>query len=237
MRKPNEDARPGGVVLLVEDDENVQRINRRVLERAGYAVACAATLEEAWRCLHEQPPDVIVLDIMMPDGSGLAFCEKVRPLTPAPLLFLTALDEKDEEIEGLRAGGNDYIAKPYDVDVLVARVEAQLRLARSNRVAQSRTLVRGSLVLDLVAQRAYVQGRDLLLTQKEYALLLVLARRPGHTFGAEHLYTEVWSQPFANGTATLKRHLSSLRSKLENAESECTVAAVYGKGYRFDECP
>ena len=237
MRVPNEDARFAGTVLLVEDDANVQRVNRRVLEAAGYAVECAATLEEAWRYLREQPPEVIVLDIMMPDGDGVAFCEKIRPLTPAPVLFLTALDEKSKEIEGLRAGGNDYISKPYDIDVLVARVEAQLRLARSNRAAQSRTLVRGSLVLDLVAQRAYVRGQDILLTQKEYALLLVLARRSGRALDAERLYTEVWNQPFVRGEATLKRHLSSLRGKLERAGCECTVTAVYGRGYRFDERP
>ena len=237
MSGPNEGVRPADTVLLVEDDASVQCLNRQIFERAGYEVVCAATLAEAWRCLHEQPPDVIVLDIVMPDGSGLEFCEKVRPLTPAPVLFLTGLHEKSEVIEGLRAGGNDYIAKPYDIDVLLARVEAQLRLARLNRVAQSKTLVRGPLVIDLVAQRAYAQGQDLLLTQKEYALLLVLARRPGHTFAAERLYTEVWNQPFARGEATLKRHLSSLRSKLERAGCACAITAVYGKGYRFDERP
>lgn len=232
MRKLNEDVRSGGVVLLVEDDESVQRINRRVLERAGYAVACAATLEEAWRCLHEQPPDVIVLDIMMPDGSGLVFCEKVRPLTPAPVLFLTALDGKGEEIEGLRAGGNDYISKPYDVDVLVARVEAQLRLARSNRVAQSRTLVQGSLVLDLAAQHAYVHGRDLLLTPKEFALLLLFVQHERRVLGADEVYRTVWRRPLAHDAVALKSAVYRLRKKL--AGSGCTVTARRGEGYVFE---
>ncbi|WP_255467407.1 response regulator transcription factor [Raoultibacter phocaeensis] len=221
-------------VLLIEDDENVQRTNRRVLEYAGYAVQCAATLDEAWRSLRARPPDAIVLDILMPDGSGLDFCEKIRPLTPAPVLFLTALDEKSEVVGGLRAGGNDYITKPYDVDELVARVDALLSLVRMNRVAQSKTLVRGPLVIDLVAHRAYVNGRDLLLTGKEYALLLVLARRAGCTLAPEHLYATVWNEPYATGTATLRRHLSSLRHKLEEAGGGCTVEAVYGKGYRFE---
>lgn len=224
-------------VLLVEDDENVLRTNRRVLEHAGYAVQCATTLKEAWRFLGEQPPDAIVLDILMPDGSGVDFCEQVRPLTPAPVLFLTALDEKSEVLEGLRAGGSDYIVKPYDTDELVARVDAQLLLARMNRVAQSKTLVRGSLVCDLVAHRAYLGGRDLLLTAKEFALLLVLARRPGCTLSSEHLYAAVWNQPFASGGATLRRHLSTLRRKLEETGGGCAIKAVYGKGYRFDEEP
>ncbi|WP_080797242.1 response regulator transcription factor [Arabiibacter massiliensis] len=229
------EGRRAGTVLLVEDDESVLRTNRRVLEHAGYAVQCAATLEEAWRFLGEQPPDVIVLDILMPDGSGIDFCEKARPLTPAPVLFLTALDERSEVLEGLRAGGSDYITKPYDVDELVARVDAQLSLARMNRVAQSRTLVRGPLVCDLVAHRAYLGGRDLLLTSKEFALLLVLARKPGCTLSPEHLYATVWNQPLVSGAATLRRHLSSLRRKLEEAGGGCTVEAVYGKGYRFEE--
>lgn len=222
------------LVLLVEDDAGVLRTNRRVLERAGFAVRCAATLEEAWRCLAEQPPDAIVLDILMPDGSGLDFCEKARPLTPAPVLFLTALDERSEILEGLRAGGSDYITKPYDTEELVARVKAQLALVRMNRVAQSKTLVRGPLVLDLVTHRAYVKGADLLLTQKEYALLLVLARRAGCTLSSEHLYATVWNEPLVKGSTTLKRHVSSLRRKLEAAGGGCTVTAVYGKGYRFE---
>lgn len=142
-----------GSVLLVEDDANIQRINRRILEREGFYVYCAACLQEAYEILNEHTPDVLVLDIMLPDGSGLAFCEKIRPKTTIPVLFLTALDEKNEIIQGLVAGGNDYITKPYDVDEFVARVNAQLRLARMNQQAieQIKTITRGPLSVDTVA--------------------------------------------------------------------------------------
>lgn len=150
-----------GTILLVEDDKNIQRINRRILEREGFMVLCASTLKETQELLREHTPDALVLDIMLPDGNGLAFCEKIRPATSAPVLFLTALDEKSEIIEGLVAGGNDYITKPYDVDEFVARVNAQLRLARMNRrdAEQAEVLARGPLSLDTVALRAFLDGR------------------------------------------------------------------------------
>ena len=122
-----------GTILLVEDDKNIQRTNRRILEREGYTVLCAGNLHGAQALLMEHSPDAMVLDIMLPDGNGLDFCGKIRPYTSVPVLFLTALDEKSEIIEGLLAGGNDYITKPYDVDEFVARIKAQLRLARMNR--------------------------------------------------------------------------------------------------------
>lgn len=150
-------------ILLVEDDPNILRTNRRILEREGFEVLCAASLHETRALLAEAKPDALVLDIRLPDGRGLAFCEEIRPTTSAPVLFLTALDEKSEIIEGLVAGGNDYITKPYDVDEFLARVKAQLRLARMNRLAaeQARTIRRGPLTLDTVAMRAYLESEDM----------------------------------------------------------------------------
>lgn len=152
-----------GIILLVEDDKNIQRINRRILEREGFQVLCAGTLSEARELLQTHTPDVLVLDIMLPDGSGLSFCEKIRPTTSAPVLFLTALDEKSEIIEGLVAGGNDYITKPYDVDEFVARVKAQLRFVEITRreMEQTKILKRDPLVLDTVALRAFLNGQEI----------------------------------------------------------------------------
>lgn len=227
--------RETGIILLVEDDKNILRTNRRILEREGFTVLCAESLEAARNHLAVKQPDAMVLDIMLPDGSGLSFCREIRSSTSAPVLFLTALDEKQEIIKGLVAGGNDYITKPYDVDEFLARIKAQLGLARMNRqdMEHSKMLTCGPLKLDLIARRAYLNGQDMLLTQKEYTLLLLLARGEGKILSAEYLYSTAWNLPMTDDKRTLKKHLSAVRKKLEDGGSDYNITAVYGKGYSF----
>lgn len=225
-----------GTILLVEDDDNIMRTNQRILQRAGFVVICAQTLQQARMLLAEQQPDVLVLDIMLPDGSGLDFCQEIRPKTNAPVLFLTALDAKSEVIQGLLSGGNDYITKPYDVDEFVARIQAQLRLARMNRRNHdgTMTLICDTLTLDGLAQRAYLSGQDMLLTQKEYALLFLLAQNEGEVLSADYLYRSVWHLPMTDDNRTLKKHISKVRKKLEEGGCQYTIVAVYGRGYAFE---
>lgn len=225
-----------GTILLVEDDKNIQRTNRRILEREGFTVLCAGTLKETQAALQKHKPDALVLDIMLPDGSGLAFCEKIRPYTPVPVLFLTALDEKSEIVEGLVAGGNDYITKPYDVDEFVARVKAQLRLARMNRQAaqEVRTLMRGPLSLDLVALRAFLDGRDMLLSAREFSVLLFLLKNEGQTLSAEEIYQGAWDQPMAGDANALWKCTSRLKNKLAACEEKVSLTTIRYKGYLLE---
>lgn len=223
-------------ILLVEDDKNIQRTNRRILEREGFTVLCAGTLKETQAALEQYKPDALVLDIMLPDGNGLAFCEKIRPHTPVPVLFLTALDEKDEIIEGLVAGGNDYITKPYDVDEFVARVKAQLRLARMNRQAaqKARTLTRGPLTLDTVALRAFLDGEDMLLSAREFSVLLFLLNHEGKTLSAEEIYQGAWDQPMAGNASALWKCTSRLKNKLAACEEGVSLTTIRNKGYLLE---
>lgn len=225
-----------GMILLVEDDKNIQRTNRRILEREGFTVRCAGTLNAAEAALSEQQPDALVLDIMLPDGNGLAFCEKIRPYTPVPVLFLTALDEKNEIIEGLVAGGNDYITKPYDIDEFVARVKAQLRLARMNRLAseQAKTMTRGPLLLDLVALRAFLEGEDMMLSAREFSVLLFLLKNEGRTLSAEEIYQGAWDQPMAGNSSALWKCISRLKNKLAACEGRVTLMNFRNKGYMLE---
>lgn len=225
-----------GMILLVEDDKNIQRTNRRILEREGFTVRCAGTLNAAEEALSEQQPDALVLDIMLPDGNGLAFCEKIRPYTPVPVLFLTALDEKNEIIEGLVAGGNDYITKPYDIDEFVARVKAQLRLARMNRLAseQAKTMTRGPLLLDLVALRAFLEGEDMMLSAREFSVLLFLLKNEGRTLSAEEIYQGAWDQPMAGNSSALWKCISRLKNKLAACEGRVTLMNFRNKGYMLE---
>lgn len=225
-----------GTILLVEDDKNIQRTNRRILEREGFRVVCAGTLTETLSMLQDYKPDALVLDIMLPDGNGLAFCEKIRPYTPVPVLFLTALDEKNEIIEGLIAGGNDYITKPYDVDEFVARVKAQLRLAEMNRqaVVQSKTLIRGPLRLDIVALRAFLGGEDMMLSAREFSVLLLLLKNEGKTLSAEEIYKGAWDQPMSGNASSLWKCISRLKNKLAACEGRVSLMNFRNKGYLLE---
>lgn len=223
-------------ILLVEDDENILRTNRRILEREGYTVLCAETLEKARALLREHTPHALVLDIRLPDGSGLAFCEEIRPYTPVPVLFLTALDEKSEIIEGLVAGGNDYITKPYDVDEFVARVKAQLRLVQMNRrdMEKAKTLTRGPLSLDTVALRAFLNGADMQLSAREFSVLLFLVKNEGRTLPAEEIYEGAWNQPLAGNANALWKCMSRLKNKLAAADGKVSLMNFRNKGYLLE---
>jgi DNA-binding response OmpR family regulator len=209
------------LILLVEDNEQIQRGNERMLKRRGYAVASALTLAEARRRIAEQTPDAIVLDIMLPDGNGLDFMRelrmrKLKTESSVPILLLTGLTTPEDVVRGLSSGGDDYLAKPYDFNVLVARIEALLR--RTGRVPE--TLTKGALQLDIIASRAYLDGNDLLLSPKEFALLLLMAQNEGRLLSAEYLSEAIWKQPPAADNGAVKTAVSRLRSKLGDSKAD-----------------
>ena len=157
-----------GTVLLVEDNPDLNSVNRRALELRRYSVHVATTLAEAREWLKEAEPDVILLDVMLPDGDGFGFCREIRARTQAHILFLTAKAEHEDIVAGLAAGGDDYITKPFHAQELLARVEAAMR--RREIVIPLRTVAKGRLELDLVSSRAYVDGIDLMLAPMEFGL-------------------------------------------------------------------
>jgi DNA-binding response OmpR family regulator len=216
-------------ILLVEDNREIQEVNKDMLiRRGGYDIRLANNLAEAQEQVIEAKPDIIVLDIMLPDGSGLDFLEKLRQDADIPVLLLSALVEPSDVVKGLRAGGDDYLAKPYDNAELLARIESLLR--RASR--PPKTLVKGRLTLNMISGIAFINGRDLLLSHKEFAVLLLLAQNEGKTVRSESLYKEVWGLPM-NDDRTLKKHISALRKKLQDETSGCEIENVRGEGYCF----
>ncbi|MDL2253653.1 response regulator transcription factor [Ruminococcaceae bacterium OttesenSCG-928-I18] len=221
-------------ILLVEDNAKIQKANRRMLELNGYIVDTVPSLAGARASMEKSVPDLLVLDIMLPDGSGLAFCEEVRTQYDMPILFLTALGEKDSIVKGLRAGGDDYLPKPYDYDELLARIEALLRRAerRGGRASPGEDI--GPLHLDHLAGRAYLNGRDVLLKPKEYALLHMLVQSAGQYLRAEDLYAAVWGSDVNGDARTVYVHISGLRKKLcMQKDGVLNIEHTRGKGYRF----
>ena len=215
-------------ILLVEDNEQIMRGNERMLTRRGYAVVTALTLGEAQKAVESQMPALIVLDIMLPDGSGLDFMGELRQHSKIPVLLLTGLTTNEDIVRGLTAGGDDYLAKPYDFGVLMARVEALLR--RAEQIPEK--LTRGRLSLDVAAGVAMLDGADLLLTQKEFALLMIFTQNEERFISAEYLYEKVWKQPMKGDSNALKSALKRLRSKLEG--SGYCIALSKGEGYQFE---
>lgn len=218
-------------ILLVEDNEKIMFVNKQMFEWEGYEVAEATTLAEARVSISERRPDAIVLDIMLPDGSGLKFLQELREnkKSDIPVLLLTGLTEKEDIVRGLRAGGDDYLTKPFDFPVLLAHIETLLR--RSARVPE--IIIKGRLSLYVTAGVALLDETDLLLTQKEFALLLVFAQNEERFINAEYFYEKVWKSPLANNNNALKTTINRLKNKIEG--SGWRIDWSRGEGYRFEK--
>ena len=214
-------------ILLVEDNEKIMAGNIWMFRRAGYEAIAALTLIEAHASINERKPDAIVLDIMLPDGSGLDFMRELRESENAgiPVLLLTGLGAKEDVIRGLTAGGDDYLTKPYNFPELLARVEALLR--RAARVPE--TIACGPLKLDIAAAAAFLDGTDMMLTQKEFALLLLFTQNEGKTMSMEYLYEKAWGRPMAEDTSSVRTVVSRLRKKL--SASGYSITINQGEGY------
>jgi len=215
-------------VLLIEDNEDIQAVNQRFLTRRGYTVRLAFSLSEARRHIKENKPDVIVLDIMLPDGSGLDFLSELKEQgSSIPVLLLTALSESSDEVKALEEGGDDYLAKPYENKVFIARIEALLR--RAERVPE--TVTKGVLKLETYSGQASLNGENLNLTRKEFDIILLLAQNEDRLLSTEFLYEKVWGQPLLDDNNAIRTIMSRLRTKIEL--SDYVIEPVRGKGYVF----
>ena len=215
-------------LLLIEDDPAIQSNNKKLLERRGYKIRQAYTLAEARAIIQEAPPRAIILDLGMPDGNGLDFLAEIRQASNIPVLMLTALGTPDDIIHGLTSGGDDYLPKPYDINVFASRIEALLR--RASMVPDSITI--GPLRLDPASTKAFLNGNDMMLTQKEYSLLQLFSQRPEEPLSTAYLYEKAWGQDMFDAEGSLRKAISRLRKKLEG--SGYTIRAEYKEGYSFE---
>jgi DNA-binding response OmpR family regulator len=175
-----------GVVLLVEDNVQLNTANSRALRLHGYETHTAQTLSGARGLLSQMEPDVILLDVMLPDGDGVDFCAEIRGKTQAHILFLTAKTAGGDRVRGLLTGGDDYIMKPFHPAELMARIAAVMRRRRMEK-APAKALVKGGLTLDIVALQAFAEGNNLSLSPKEFALLLLFAQNEDKIMSAGYL--------------------------------------------------
>ena len=202
-------------ILLIEDNTKILGTNKEYLESEGYMVHTALTLAEGEFVLRKENIDLLILDIMLPDGSGIDFCAGIRKYTDIPVLYLTCLEEENALIAALKAGGDEYMTKPYSLEALSARVMALLRRVRLERSAPEIFHI-GPLSVDCAKRKMFLSGNDMLLKPKEFDLLLVLLRGIEQKFTAEELYTLAWSGE-AIDVRTVVVHISTLRKKLEES--------------------
>jgi DNA-binding response OmpR family regulator len=221
-------------VLVVDDEEAIAEAVRARLESEGYRVVVAADGAHALDAAEREPPDLVVLDLMLPGMDGLEVCKRLQRDRWVPVLMLTARTEEADKVAGFAVGADDYLTKPFSLRELAVRVRAILR--RSERVAQAtpgETLRLGALSIDAARRRVYVDAIEIQLTPLEFEILLTLARDPGVVFTREQLMDRVWGYRDYAGGRVVDSHVARLRRKLGEDGTTRFVRTVHGVGYAF----
>ena len=219
-------------LLLVEDDPHVASFVRQGLEEEGYVVTWASTGTEGQRRAREETFDVLVLDVRLPDVSGVEVCREVRRHDAAvPVLMLTALDAVEDRVAGLKAGADDYLPKPFAFDELLARLDALLRRAAVE--PPDRAQADGPLHLDPAIRAARCDGAPFELTATEFDLLAYFLARRGQALSRDEIHQGVWGHDWDRGTNLIDVYVGYLRRKLAEAGCTASIEAVRGVGYRY----
>ncbi len=222
-------------ILVVDDEDTIREVVRRYLERKGFQVREAADGYAAIDAIEELPPDLIVLDLMLPGIDGLTITRHLREKHGIPIIMLTAKGEVSDRIRGLDLGADDYVSKPFSPQELVSRVQAVLRRLDKSDAADGGVLVFGDLQLDPGSRSVTVAGREVSLTATEFDLLWFLARHPRQVFTRAQLLDHVWGYDYYGDASTVTVHISRLRDKLEaDPSSPRHILTVWGVGYKFE---
>lgn len=225
------------LIMIVEDNDDVARLNTRMLKRRGYEALTAINATRARSMMQENSPDLVVLDIMLPDGDGLELCKEFRQDSDVPVIFLTAKKRTEDRIAGLSEGGDYYLTKPYSVDEFIAVIERLLqrsRQARKENTELPAAITKGSLTLQIPQRTALVNGRDIGLTPKEFAVLLMLVQNEDMGLPSEIIFEHVWKTPMNGNTGALRVQIARLKKKLDEENTDdFSILYKYGRGYVF----
>jgi two-component system, OmpR family, response regulator ResD len=224
-----------GSVLVVDDEPTIAEVVSRYLERAGYQARIAFDGLSAVEAVSRQRPDLVVLDLMLPGIDGLEVMRRLREQDRdrIAVILLTAKGEESDRVIGLRLGADDYVVKPFSPAELVARVDAVLRRVDTSPAHEAPIALEG-ITIDPTSRRVHVGSEEVALTQREFDLLLFLARHPGQVFSRNQLMDAVWQYSFYTDTSTVTVHIRRLRAKIEpNPAEPRHIQTVWGVGYRF----
>ncbi len=218
-------------ILIADDDWQLRRTVRAYLEDAGFRVLVAENGREALFCVRQDQPDLVLLDVMMPEMDGFEAARLIRKESAIPIIMLTARDDEADQTAGLELGADDYVTKPFSPRVLVARVKAALRRSYGDLAAEPSVLRVGPLALSEETHEVTLDGRPLDLTRSEFDLLAALMGRPGRVFTRMELLERTQGTAFAAYERTVDVHIKNLRAKLGPASE--LIETVYGVGYRM----
>jgi DNA-binding response OmpR family regulator len=222
-------------VLVVEDESSIASFVALYLKNAGYKVRTVGTGEAALEQLADQRPDLVVLDLMLPDLDGIEVCRRIRKSSEVPILMLTARDEDVDKIIGLEVGADDYLTKPFNPRELVARVKSILRRSvPERREVETKEIKHGDLSIDAGRREVHVGKEEIQLAPKEFDLLWELLDHRGLVLTRDQLLERVWGYTFAGDTRTVDVHVRQLRRKLGEA---CPIVTVWGVGYKVSTEP
>jgi DNA-binding response OmpR family regulator len=224
-------------ILLVEDDPEIGRIVRDTFLRETFQITWATTGLEGWEDFQEMAFDLVLVDLMLPEMDGFTLCKNIRLKSDVPMIIISARKEDEDKIEGLHLGADDYVAKPFSLAELKARVKSHLRRWRRYQGVPEEKNVSAymhGLSIDWDQQQVMLEGEKLSFTSLEFKLLEVLAKHPERVFSKKELYEHVWNQVEADGAHTVTVHIKSLREKLQDpVKTPKFIQTVWGQGYRF----
>ncbi|WP_080844237.1 response regulator transcription factor [Cytobacillus gottheilii] len=229
-------------ILLVDDDQDIQNLQRLYLQKEGFRLLFANSGKKAIEMATEHQPSLIILDVNLPDLDGFEVCQSLRQYTKVPILFVTGRSDDVDTILGHRIGGDDYIYKPFNPGVLVAKVKAHLRRYRELTSRQSEPYVQelqqaltfGNLVIEKEQCAVKKNGKEVTLSTKEFLLLCFLAENPNRVFSLEHIFDQIWGEESLGDYRTVMVHISNLRKKIEKDPSKPElILTIRGLGYKF----
>ena len=225
-------------ILVVEDEKAISDILVFNLQREGYDTLAAYDGAEGLRCALEEAPDLILLDVMLPEMDGFEVCRRVRAQSDIPIIMLTAREEEADKVMGLELGADDYITKPFNILEVKARIKAIMRrtAASQPRKEESKVIEAGDLKLDCESRRLFIRGREVNLTAKEFDLFELLVNNPNKVYGRENLLNLVWGYEYPGDVRTVDVHVRRLREKIESNPSEPKyVHTKWGVGYYYSQ--
>lgn len=222
-------------ILLIDDDPYITEPLARSLTDQGYTVAVAHNGRDGLQLAADEPPDLVVLDVMMPVMDGWTVCRQLRERSVVPILMLTALNEEIDRVLGLELGADDYLTKPFSTRELLARIKAMLRRIALDRTTPERTVIKiGQIELNLSTFQAYKGDQPLNLRHKEFELLALLMSHAGETISRADIFDQVWGTDWLGDTRTLDVHIRWLRERIEDDPSQpIYIQTMRGIGYRF----
>lgn len=220
-------------ILVVEDDPQIADLLRRGLIYEGYSVAVTADGPAGLTAARDRPPDLVLLDLMLPGMDGLTVCARLRAASSVPILILTARDAVPDRVKGLDAGADDYVVKPFNFDELLARIRAQLR--RRAPVADQETLRFADLMLNPDTHEVFRGGRKIELTAREFEVLLLFMQHPRQVITRDLLYERIWGYDFGGESNIIEVYVRYVRSKLEEGGAPRLIQTVRGVGYALRE--